>query len=55
MDEWGEATCLAWQMQWMSLPYGMLNKELKLQGSVQALPALTCLFVVIYMPLDVYT
>ena len=35
MEEWREATCLAWQMQWMSLLYSMLNKELKLQGSVQ--------------------
>ena len=32
----------------------MLNKELNLQGSVQALLAPTCVFVVIYMPLDVY-
>ena len=49
-----EGTSTNWQMQWMSLLYGMLNKELKLQGSVKALLAPTCVFVVIYMRLDVY-
>ena len=49
----GISTCLAWQIQWMSLLYGMSNKELKQQGFVQALLAPTCVLVVIYMPLDV--